>query len=198
MGIGVGHGGRMLHTCSGCSEEIPPGRRYCRMHYEEALAAYEARLVEYERDLDEWNKLSIEERSDANREAESSSILAFAASLGAILGGCAWAYLYFTRKLDALYGLMIVVGGAIGLAVIPPVRYLAGKLMRTTMFALLYVGILSAIVWLLGKMSNVVTDHLREFFIGAACVGVIAAAARELLGHHHASAGPVRPQPPSA
>jgi hypothetical protein len=198
MGIGVGNGGQVVHTCGKCSEEIPRRRHYCRAHYQEALAEYQARLVDYERHWDEWNKLSNEERSEANRDAESSTILAFAALLGAVLGGCAWGYLYYTRKLDALYGLMIVAGGGTTLAIIPPVRYLAGKLMRTTMFALLNVAVLSAIVWLLGKLSTVVETHWAKFFIGAACIGTIAAAVRELLGQHHASAAPVRPTPPSA
>jgi len=197
MGIGV-RDGRTVHTCSRCSQEIPPRRRYCRAHYEQALAEYDARLAEYERAVVEWHGLSEEQRSDANREAEASSILALAALLGGILGGCAWAYLYFTRKLDALYGLMIVAGGALGFVLVPPVRYLAGKLMRTTLFALLNVAVLGAIVWLLRNMSNVVASHSREFFIGAACIGVLFASARELLGHHHASAAPVRPTPPAA
>jgi len=198
MAFGVGREGKIVHTCRDCSEELPPGRSYCREHYEQALAEYEASLADYERELAEWRSMSDEERAEANDEAESESVLGFAALCGAILGGGGWWYLYATRKIDVLYGLMLVVGVVAIVVVVPPLRYAAGKLTRTTAFALLYAAVLLAVVWLLSKISGVVSDNLKWFCIGAASVGTIAAAVRELLGGNSVTGEPIKPTPPPA
>jgi len=63
--------------CRRCTIELPAGRTYCDMHYQEELAKYNESLEEYNREmmsyqyrLDEWNDLSEEERADRHTQAE--------------------------------------------------------------------------------------------------------------------------------
>ncbi len=188
---------RGLGMCLNCNAELPPGRRLCSMHYQQALAQYEMGVAEYERELAEWNETTDEERNHAHSQAEGHAMTSYAGAFGALAGGALWLFLRTTRHLDGLYGVSILVGCIVVCTVVPPLRRILGRLTRTMTMGLLYAAVLAAVTFGISKISDVVAAHAPGFYIGAVAAGFVGSIFREVSGGHHASAAPVRPIPPS-
>jgi hypothetical protein len=187
----------MLGTCSKCNEKLPPGRNYCEAHYEQALAAFKQRVIEYERRMAEWDQLSDEEKREADQGVEASATTVYAGLLGALIGGAVWFSVAQAQKLDGLYGLLIVLACIAVCTVVRPIRIMLGRFMRAMIKGVIYFVVLAGLTFLVSQFSDLVAANPIVFYPGALAVAMVAAIVVELTGGHHETARPVRPAPPS-
>ncbi len=185
-----------MHTCRKCKTKIADDRKYCSVHYKEAMAQYHRDIKQHENDLSEWRSSSAMVRDNADDMAETAATGFYAAGAGAIAGVVGWIVLYKSKHIDALYGLLLVFTCIVLFASIPVIRVLMGRIARVIVKAAIYFVILAILSWLLSLMSKIVSANISVIIYGEMFAVVIFSLIRELTGGHHASAAPIRPTEP--
>lgn len=186
-----------MSTCSRCQANIPNGRNFCTAHYMEALAEYESALTTYNHNVAVWNSMSDAERAAANANAEESSVMGYAGTVGLVVGAIAWYVLAQERNIDALWGIGIVVASVVVFTVIGPIRVLVGRLARMFVRAIGYfIGL-----WIVGAIISIWSPFIKEnssMLTAGLVIGVLVISAiLEASGGHHASGEPTMPSKPS-
>ncbi len=186
-----------MHTCRKCKTRIADGRKYCAVHYKEAMAQYHRDIKQHENDLSEWKNSSADVRSSADDMAETATTGLYAAGVGAVVGVVGWIMLYDSKHIDALYGLLLVFTCIIVFAFVPVVRVLMGRIARTVVKAVTYFVVFAVLTWLLSLVSKIVSTNASMLYYGEIFIALIFSIIKELMGGHHASAAPTRPTEPS-
>lgn len=186
-----------MHACRKCSTKIANDRKYCSVHYKEAVAQYHRDVKKYENNLADWSNMTGHQRENQNSMAETEETGLYAAVVGAILGIVGWIYLAKTHHLDALYGLLLVFVCIVLFIFVPVIRTLAGRIARALVKAMIYFVVLAIITWLISLISEMVHTNSSTIYLADVVLAVIISLFKELRGGHHASGMPIRPTEPS-
>ena len=186
-----------MKTCSRCQVSIPTGRNYCNAHYMEAMAQYEADLVNYQRNLALWDSMSDDQKAAAHVSAEQSSVRGHAGIFGLVVGGVVWYLQAQQRQIDALWGVGMLITSFFFFTGVGPIRVLVGRLTRAFVHAINYfIGL-----WILGAIISIwspfINEHAAKLTIGLAVAVLVTSAIGETTGGHHASGVPSMPSKPS-
>lgn len=185
-----------MHTCRKCGTKIANDRKYCSVHYKEAMAQYHRDVKKYENDFAEWSNMTQHERENQNSMAETVETGVYAAGVGSIVGIISWIYLAKTYSIDALYGLLLVFLCIVLFFFVPAIRMLAGRIARAVVKSLIYFIALVIVTWLISLISKMVHENLSMIFFADAGLAVMISLFKELGGGHHASGKPIRPTEP--
>jgi hypothetical protein len=148
----------------------------------EALADYEAALVNYQNSMSVWNSMSVEEQALANANAEEWSIGGYAGIIGFLVGVVIWIALARTQSIDALIGITILAISTSVFTIVKPIRVIVGRSTRLIFHAAIYFILL----WMLGAIVSIWSPLLKanasELTIALAVVVLVLSIYLEVSG----------------
>lgn len=205
-------------TCKRCDKKINISHSYCEKHYKEILEQYENKLSIYNKQLEEWNRKSENEKKAAHSEAEDSSVAMFHL-FGMIVSLCVtgWAnwkyvlsnkesYVYkiqeyidlasFSKEIMQILVIILFIAPLLIIAVImKKYEYFFGRVTRVLFHSSIKFFIFFAMLAVGATSDKSLTS--QSYLVGAAAISILWSTISELRGGHHASAAPIKPVRPS-
>lgn len=173
------------NLCLRCGQAVPPGRRYCTAHYANSLEIYQ------ELSLDDGGRVARRIRApppQPHTEAGHDVLDWYALAFGLMAGGSTWLALRMRLHWDDLHGVAVLAGCVVASTLFAPIRRLVGRLMRTLLRGALFCGLLTALVWLLSRISQVADARSPMLYGGAIALGTLISVYAELSGSRNDSA----------
>lgn len=132
--------------------------------------------------VDEPRGLQYRPVSQDGSAADTGALDWYAVAFGVMVGGSIWAALRMQLHWDTVRGLGVLVACILASTCFGPLRRLIGHCMRTLMRAILYCGLLAALVWLLSQISQIAGARSAMLYLGALAVGMIVSIYAEVAG----------------
>ncbi|MCL2846005.1 MAG: hypothetical protein FWE23_11265 [Chitinivibrionia bacterium] len=181
-----------LRKCR-CGQIIPSKRNYCDACYLEVLQNYQEKSKEYERAMETWNSMSIDQQAAAHRSEESFQLQVW--TIGFFLIAAA-GFGYWLNSWTVAISI-----GIIGIIINMAFSYIVGRVFRGIVMGALFGAVGAFVTFIIDNVSEFgwfdnfswVNSQVAIIIIGIAfIVGIVC----EIKGVFHASATPIKPTLP--